>query len=642
MLDRQRQVRQPEPDDDESEEDFLDGCVDEIGDAVGEDIAYEVCGNIWDESRRGKALVHKTHAGAVNGLEFVLSDETPDRMGDIIAVNGWHLENFKRNPIALFGHRSDFPIGKWSKVRVENNQLRGHLEMAPEGVSPRIDEIRRLIDAGVLRAVSVGFKALKYEPLDPDDYWGGLRYLEQELVETSLVSVPANPNALAVAKQLKISAETCNLVFAEHGRRTHERRRRRGLNGGHAETSRNAKPRNMIPIGQRITDTEARIVALRDKLTEHLGKVTDEAATDADRAVIDELNAKIADETRTRDSLRAAEQSLALTSSGERSSDNPLPGAGTGIVPYKANGGGARPFALPAKKIKPVDYMWRALTVAVLHHHHKGARSPLDLIKEQYGEDEPTRAVFDALVLRAATAPATTTTSGWAQQLVTTVFGEFIEALFPVAIYPKLAALGGSFSFGRAGIVSMPRRQQTPTIAGSFVGEGAPIPVRQGAFDSIQLTPKKMAVISTFTREISEHSTPAIEGLIRQQIIDDTAVAIDAVLLDNGAATPIRPAARVRRSSGRRARKASRAHKAIKGRRDRRAIRSSTASGRPSTIWAETATSTSTRPRITCTARRRAGIGRRPVITSSGRRRGPHRRPGRRARPTRRHRRRRA
>src|SRR5215472_10080451 len=141
MLDRQRQVRQPEPDDDESEEDFLDRCVDEIGDAIGEDIAYEVCGNIWDESRSGKALVHKTHAEAVNGLEFVLSDETPDRMGDIIAVNGWYLENFKRNPIALFGHRSDFPIGKWSKVRVENNQLRGHLEMAPKGVSPRIDEI---------------------------------------------------------------------------------------------------------------------------------------------------------------------------------------------------------------------------------------------------------------------------------------------------------------------------------------------------------------------------------------------------------------------------------------------------------------------------------------------------------------------
>jgi len=203
-------IKQPEPEGDESEQDFMDRCVDEVSDAVGdEDLAEEACANLWEESRGGdKPLVRKTHAGNAGGLEFVLSDETPDRMGDVIMVNGWQLANFKRNPIALFGHRSDFPIGTWSDMRIERQQLRGRLVMAPEGTSPRIDEIRRLIDAGVLKAVSVGFKALKYEALDPDDIWGGLRYLEQELVETSLVSVPANPNALAVAKQLHISTET--------------------------------------------------------------------------------------------------------------------------------------------------------------------------------------------------------------------------------------------------------------------------------------------------------------------------------------------------------------------------------------------------------------------------------------------------
>ena len=66
--------------------------------------------------------------------------------------------------------------------------------------------------------------------------------------------------------------------------------------------------------------------------------------------------------------------------------------------------------------------------------------------------------------------------------------------------------------------------------------------MRQGAFSAITFTPKKMAVISTFTREIAEHSTPAIEGLIRQAIVEDTAVAIDSVLLDATAATTTRPA----------------------------------------------------------------------------------------------------
>src|SRR5262245_18962092 len=147
--------KQPEPEGDESEQDFMDRCVDEVSDAVGdEDLAEETCANLWEESRGGdKPLVRKTHAGNTGGLDFVLSDETPDRMGDVIMVDGWQLANFKRNPIALFGHRSDFPIGTWSDLR---KQLRGRLVMAPEGTSPRIDEIRRLIDAGVLKAVSVG------------------------------------------------------------------------------------------------------------------------------------------------------------------------------------------------------------------------------------------------------------------------------------------------------------------------------------------------------------------------------------------------------------------------------------------------------------------------------------------------------
>jgi HK97 family phage major capsid protein len=112
----------------------------------------------------------------------------------------------------------------------------------------------------------------------------------------------------------------------------------------------------------------------------------------------------------------------------------------------------------------------------------------------------------------------------------------------PNSIYPGLRQRGGSFTFGRNGVVTLPTRSATPTIAGSFIAQGAPIPVRQGAFSSISLTPKKMAVISTFTREIALHSTPDIEKMIRQAILEDTAVAIDTVLLDNAAATTTRPA----------------------------------------------------------------------------------------------------
>ena len=109
-------------------------------------------------------------------------------------------------------------------------------------------------------------------------------------------------------------------------------------------------------------------------------------------------------------------------------------------------------------------------------------------------------------------------------------------------IYPRLSSKGIKFTFGRNGVIKVPGRSATPTINGSFVGEGQPIPVRKLGLTAITLTPKKMAVISEFTREMGLHSTPSIEGVIRQAINDDTAVAIDTVLIDNVAADTVRPA----------------------------------------------------------------------------------------------------
>jgi HK97 family phage major capsid protein len=88
----------------------------------------------------------------------------------------------------------------------------------------------------------------------------------------------------------------------------------------------------------------------------------------------------------------------------------------------------------------------------------------------------------------------------------------------------------------------MPTRTQTPVVAGSFVGEGAPIPVRQAQTAAVTIGLKKMAVIVSYSREIGEHSIPAIEGLLRTFISEDTEVAVDTVLVDANAATAIRPA----------------------------------------------------------------------------------------------------
>jgi HK97 family phage major capsid protein/HK97 family phage prohead protease len=466
-------------------------------------------------------VLHKSLASPAGSdpLAYVMSDESVDRMGDVIEAKGWRLNHFKRNPIALFNHKSDFPIGHWTDVKVDGDRLVGKLNLLPAGVSERLDEIRAAVEAGVLRAVSVGFSATKAEPLNN----GGVRFKETELVECSLVSVPANPNALQLAKSLNLSDDVQEVIFGKSAdeiaalRRTGEPAT---PPAPHTRASVPAVPRimKMATLAERIEGAQNELVSLKDKLTDHT------RGDDIDQTVIEELSSGIEQKEAQLSSLKRAEVALA---------------AKTVDAPEAKSIELRRPAAAPAQKIAPGDYMLRSAVVKLLSHVTK--QDPMQILHKAYGDDEATKVVFDQ-VTKAASAPATTTTSGWASQLVQTVNADFMETLTAAAVYPSLSARGLRLNFGRNGVISIPSRSATPTIAGSFVAEGAPIPVRQGAFTSQSLTPKKLAVISTFTREIAQHSVPAIEGLIRDAIREDTSVALDTVLLDATAASTTRPA----------------------------------------------------------------------------------------------------
>jgi HK97 family phage major capsid protein/HK97 family phage prohead protease len=463
-------------------------------------------------------VLHKALALAPDDdpYEFIMSDESVDRMGDVIEQAGWKLANFTSNPIALFGHDSSFPIGNWKNVRVEGGKLRGRLELLAIGFSARIDELRALVEAKMLRAVSVGFKPLDAEALSGSKV-GGVRFKKQELVECSLVSVPANPNALAIAKSLQISDDVKRLIFGETADEV-STVLRRGMSGEPAVSPpRIGKARKMATLSERIIDAQNDLNRLRDQLTDHVKE------DNADEIVTGELADQIEQKEAVIASLKRAEGALATKA----------------VTNEPAQQESRRPFAVAAKKSDPKDLIIRSAVVQVLSHIEK--RSINEVLQARYGADESVKALLD-ITTKAASAPATTTTTGWAAELVQTATLDLIDTLVASSIYPTLREIGGKFTFGRNGVVSLPARSATPSVAGSFVGQGAPIPVRQAAFTATPLTPKKMAVITTFTREIAEHSTPDIEQVLRNAIQEDTGVAIDTVLLDTNAATTIRPA----------------------------------------------------------------------------------------------------
>lgn len=160
-----------------------------------------------------RELIHRTAIGEnTRASHFVLSDDTIDRMGDVMHAAGAQLKAFKDNPIALFNHNPMMIVGTWKDIRVQGKRLVAKFEPAEEDTSTLVNEIRKLIAQGILKAVSVGFLPLK---LAPNKDTGGYVIQEWELLEASLVSVPANPSALAISKRLQISETTQRLVFGD-------------------------------------------------------------------------------------------------------------------------------------------------------------------------------------------------------------------------------------------------------------------------------------------------------------------------------------------------------------------------------------------------------------------------------------------
>ena len=111
------------------------------------------------------------------------------------------------------------------------------------------------------------------------------------------------------------------------------------------------------------------------------------------------------------------------------------------------------------------------------------------------------------MITRASTAPAMTTVSGWAAELIATTIVQWVEGLAPQSLFAQLASRSLALEFDQGSIVKVPGRSATPMVNGSFVGEGQPIPVRRINLNSVSLPAKKVGVISTFSRRPAAAAT---------------------------------------------------------------------------------------------------------------------------------------
>lgn len=459
-------------------------------------------------------MEYRAAVASGDGLDFVLSDGSMDRHGTRINPRGWDLSSFNRNPIALFGHSGDFPIGRWENVRIEGDKLIGRLVLAARGTSARIDELISLVEQGILRAVSVGFRVLENGTPGKSPY----DFMRQALLEASVVSVPSNTNALSMARGLNISPETISLAFGEHA----DGAGGKGASGGHAvagtaieQRARVAVPSqrkdtNMKTLSQRIEDAQADMNAKRDRLAE----LTNADALDVD--AVEALNADITVAERSLNALRETEKRIG-TNAG-----TPAP-----AIHRKPLGG---------SDVKPADLLVRAGVVQLLAH--ASGKTVERILDERYPGHEAT-----AAVTRTAIGIATTTTSGWASQLVETATAEFLALLPPTSVYPVLRSMGVGLSFGSmSGNIKIPFSSSTTALAGGFVLEGDPIPVGRMTLDSLTLTPHKFGIIIPMTKEVMRYTNPALEAIVRSELLARTAIKLDTLLMDTTVGSATRPA----------------------------------------------------------------------------------------------------
>lgn len=116
-----------------------------------------------------------------------------DRAGDIVTAEAWAkgVENFRRNPVMLFQHKHDCPIGRFNNIAVDKKGI--YVEGSVSEAAEKNYGVQTLIKDGALKSFSVGFRVKDGKYNSNDDT---MLITDVELLEISVVSVPCNQDSL--------------------------------------------------------------------------------------------------------------------------------------------------------------------------------------------------------------------------------------------------------------------------------------------------------------------------------------------------------------------------------------------------------------------------------------------------------------
>lgn len=447
-------------------------------------------------------------------IRGIATTPSPDRMGDVVEPLG---VSFKNPMPLLWQHNHSQPVGtvKFDKPTKDGITFEASVAIIDEpGVLKyRVDEAWQSVKAGLVRAVSIGFRSLEHTVMKD----GGWRFIKSEVLELSLVTIPANADATITAiksidTELRAaSGRTSASDTGRHGADTHA----------------------AIPGDTGITPTKTRAVGKGNKRMAKTIKEQIEAfeATRAAKSArMDELMQKAAEEGVTLDAeqseeydeleneVKSIDTHLARLSRAEKANV---------ATATEAKGANAEEGSTSRSGVAATPKSKLPQGTAFTRYAMALAKSKGNLMQAaelaKGWKDTPEVET----VLRAAVDAGTTTDATWAKPLVEyqNMASEFIELLRPQTIIGRIPGLR-RVPFN----IKIPR--QTAGSSAQWVGEGAPKPVSELAFDSITLGATKVAGIVVLTDELVRFSNPSAEALVRQDLINTIVQTLDKDFVD--------------------------------------------------------------------------------------------------------------
>jgi HK97 family phage major capsid protein/HK97 family phage prohead protease len=467
-------------------------------------------------SRAYSLLEVKSLEEETRSIRGTATTPAPDRLGDIVEPLG---VNFATPMPLLWQHRHSEPVGHvWFDPPTKNGiTFRAELAKVdePGKLKDRVTDAWQHIKAGLVRAVSIGFRALESEPLNPKDPWGPIRFLKSEVLELSLVTIPAN--AEATIHEVKSIDQALRAASGRERRVVH-------LPGAAGINSkRKVEGSAMKTLAEQIAAFEATKTNKAARMNEIMQKTVDEGrSTDAaEQEEFDTLEQEIA-------AIDADLKRLSSIDTINRANARPVPGASDPIRPTEV-----RRSVIQVKQELPKATAFTRYVMALAAA--RGNRLEAAEIAKRWHNSTPEV----EMVLRAAVLPGTTTDADWAQPLVTyrQMADELIELLRPATILGRIPGLR-RVPF----MVKIPVQTQGSLV--NWVGEAAPKPVSELKFGMIQLDVNKVAGIVVLSDELVRLSTPSAEETVRTDLVNQVAQFLDIEFIDpaNAAVAGISPA----------------------------------------------------------------------------------------------------